>query len=150
VTEVIRLGYPFMQRQRISNPYSVEDKHEGVDFAAVRSEDYAEFYGTPTIATHDAQILIGYSITGYGLYVYLKSLDDRFATLHAHLSETIVPDREIVRKGDVIGLVGCTGKCKPPGTRGTHLHFGFRTLPVRTKSYWDYGYVDPIPFMEML
>lgn len=149
------LGYPFKQIQRISNYYSLittptQSKHEGLDFAAVHREDYREFYGTPVTATHSGEVVLGYSIKGYGLYVYLISEDKTFATVSAHLGETMVEHGSFVEDGDVIGLVGCTGLCKPPGTRGTHLHFGLRFLPAPVDSVWPYGYIDPFPYMRML
>jgi len=147
--KAIRLSYPFKQVQRISNPYSLRDHHEGLDFAAVVREHYREFYGTPTVATHRGKVITGYSVSGYGVYVYLLSEDYSFATLHAHLAEILVKDGEWIEDQQPLGLVGCTGNCKPPGTRGTHLHYGFRFLPAPAEHAWPYGYVDPTPYMEM-
>lgn len=41
-----------------------------------------------------------------------------FRTLYAHLSRVRVADGQSVNRGDVIGEMGCTGRCT-----GTHLHF---------------------------
>ena len=44
-----------------------------------------------------------------------------YRTLYAHQSERLVAGGDIVAQGDVIGLVGITGRATHP-----HLHFGIR------------------------
>lgn len=71
----------------------------------------------------------GWSDNGYGYHVVIDHGID-YVTLYAHLSEYFVQPGDIVRKGDVIGIVGSTGN-----STGTHLHFEIR----------DYGYlIDPL------
>ena len=64
----------------------------------------------------------GYS--GYGQVVVLD-LPGNLSALYAHLSDVHVRVGERVRKGELLGLAGCTGNCS-----GTHLHFEIRRAGV--------------------
>ena len=59
--------------------------------------------------------LSGYE--GYG-NVVLLDLPGPYTALYAHLSSVRVKAGQRVRKGQRLGLAGCTGSCS-----GTHLHF---------------------------
>jgi murein DD-endopeptidase MepM/ murein hydrolase activator NlpD len=84
--------------------------------------DFAAPPGTPLYAIQDGTVLIarnsGYN-GGYGLYVVIDFTDGRQAIL-AHLSKVSVKAGDVVRRGQVIGLVGSTGK-----STGPHVHIGF-------------------------
>jgi murein DD-endopeptidase MepM/ murein hydrolase activator NlpD len=54
---------------------------------------------------------------GYGNVVVLD-LPGPYTALYAHLSNVRVRPGQRVRKGQRLGLAGCTGSCS-----GTHLHF---------------------------
>ena len=54
---------------------------------------------------------------GYGKTVVVSFGRD-YKLLYAHLSKVHVRPGQLVRKGQRIGLAGCTGSCS-----GTHLHF---------------------------
>jgi len=150
MTTNIILKHPFKKEVRISNPFSIVNGHEGIDYASLESWNYRNFYGTPVYSAHAGKVILGYSISGYGLYVYLVSSDETFATVYAHLGETFVKSGQLVKEEELLGLVGCTGNCRPPGTKGTHLHFGLRKLPSPVPRKWPYGYEDPAPYMEEL
>ena len=72
----------------------------------------------------------GYS--GYGQVVVLD-LPGNLSALYAHLSDVHVHVGDRVRKGELLGLAGCTGNCS-----GTHLHFEIRRGGVP---------VNPLPFL---
>jgi murein DD-endopeptidase MepM/ murein hydrolase activator NlpD len=57
-------------------------------------------------------------------------------TMYFHLSELRVGEGEIVRKGDVLGLSGATGR-----VTGAHLHWGARLANAR---------VDPIQLLDKI
>jgi murein DD-endopeptidase MepM/ murein hydrolase activator NlpD len=63
---------------------------------------------------------------GYGKVVVLD-LPGPYTALYAHLSSVRVRPGQHVRKGQRLGLAGCTGHCT-----GTHLHFEvkLRGVPV--------------------
>jgi len=62
---------------------------------------------------------------GYGYFVVVhhgKSTKDGYSSLYAHLSEIKVQLRDKVKKGQIIGLSGSTGR-----STGPHLHFEWIT-----------------------
>lgn len=100
--------------------------HKGVDFGAPT--------GTPVLAASLGRVLLADVVDGYGLTVVLRHHQDTQETLYAHLSEIFVRPGEVVKQGQVIGLVGSTGN-----STGPHLHFEFQQL---TMDGWVA--VDPI------
>ncbi len=99
-------------------------RHNGVDLAAPT--------GTPIYATADGIVGRADRFSSYGLYV---SIDHgaELETRYAHMSRLAVSAGERVRKGDVIGYVGSTGR-----STGPHLHYEVRIDGVA---------VNPIPYM---
>jgi murein DD-endopeptidase MepM/ murein hydrolase activator NlpD len=67
----------------------------------------------------------------YGNLVVLKHLNG-YSTRYGHLSAFKVRENETVRKGDIIGYVGMTGRSTAP-----HLHYEVRLndAPVNPKPY---------------
>jgi hypothetical protein len=89
--------------------------HEGIDISAP--------LGTPIVASKDGIVVVTGRKEGYGGYgntVEIKH-DDDFSTRYAHLSKVIVKEGDTVKAGEVIGYVGCTGRCTGP-----HCHFEIR------------------------
>jgi len=84
-------------------------EHPGVDI-------YAPL-GTPVFASSDGIVIEKNFSPHLGLYIKIKHNDDIY-TLYGHLNRVFVNKGEFVRKGDIIGEVGLTGK-----TSGPHLHF---------------------------
>ncbi len=86
--------------------------HAGVDIVAR--------YGAPVRATADGVVYrVGYS-RGLGRYVKIKHRHG-FMTVYGHLRKYVVKRGERVRKGDIIGYVGNTGR-----STGPHLHYEIR------------------------
>lgn len=99
--------------------------HKGVDLAAPT--------GTPIYATADGIVTRADWFSSYGLYISVDhggELETRFA----HLSRLAVEAGERVKKGDLIGYVGSTGR-----STGPHLHYEVRVGGVA---------VNPIPYMK--
>ncbi|MGB7407366.1 MAG: M23 family metallopeptidase [Pontixanthobacter sp.] len=98
--------------------------HKGVDLAAAT--------GTPIYATADGIVSKASRFSSYGLYVSIEhgaELQTRFA----HMSRIAVKNGARVKKGDIIGYVGSTGR-----STGPHLHYEVR---IGGKA------VNPIPYM---
>lgn len=108
--------HPILQRRR---------QHHGVDLSAPT--------GTPVYATADGAVARADRSRSYGLVVYLDH-GAELETRYAHLSRLLVADGQAVRKGDVIGYVGSTGR-----STGPHLHYEVRVDGVA---------VNPIPYMK--
>ena len=112
-------------------------KHNGIDLVGYKSElDY--------IVAHSDGVVIesrnNYSTndktgSSYGNYVKIKH-NDKYSTLYAHLSykSLTVKNGDKVKKGQVIGYMGNTGR-----SSGAHLHF----------EVWENGTrINPKPYID--
>ena len=86
--------------------------HTGIDFGAS--------VGTPIRAAADGVVVIAGPYGGYGNATVIDH-GNALATLYGHQSALLVATGDRVNRGQVIGLVGCTGYCTGP-----HLHFEVR------------------------
>lgn len=77
-------------------------------------------YGTPIRAASSGRVFWASSKRGYGNTVILVHADN-ISTLYGHMSKIDVRAGQLVRRGQVIGNVGCTGLCT-----GNHLHYEVR------------------------
>ena len=107
------------------DPFSQEKKqHWGIDLKAPT--------GTPVLATADGTVIsVENQPNGYGKYVVIVH-DNNYQTRYAQLSEYKVSVGSKVTKGNVIGLVGSSGRSTAP-----HLHYevilnGKRIDPIST------------------
>jgi len=83
--------------------------HRGVDFGAPS--------GTPIYAAGDGTVEVAGRNGGYGNYIRIRH-NGTYKTAYAHLSRIKVKNGSRVRQGQVIGLVGSTGR-----STGPHLHY---------------------------
>jgi murein DD-endopeptidase MepM/ murein hydrolase activator NlpD len=95
--------------------------------------DIAARHGAPVFATADGVVLATFRSPTYGIGADLRH-GDAFLTRYAHLSALAVRNGERVRRGQLIGRVGATGR-----TTGPHLHY--ETYVRRADVYHS---VDPI------
>lgn len=87
--------------------------HYGMDFTGPEGAD--------VFATGDGVVVeAGYSLFGYGNRL---TIDHGFGykTVYAHLNEISVENGQKIKRGDVIGKLGNTGR-----STGTHLHYEVR------------------------
>lgn len=90
-----------------------EHFHSGVDIAGTKSKNiFAIQSGTVTAAVNS-----GYN-NGQGKYIKINH-GNGYVSIYMHLKKVGVKKGDHVDKGQVIGIMGCTGSCT-----GTHLHFG--------------------------
>lgn len=106
-----------------SDPFNRGTKmHEGVDMAAP--------IGTPIYATGNGIA----SIPQGGGYGYQIMVDHKFGykTRYAHLSKILVEPGQWVKRGEIIGLMGSTGR-----STGSHLHYEIihKGVPVNPINY---------------
>jgi murein DD-endopeptidase MepM/ murein hydrolase activator NlpD len=88
--------------------------------------DLGASLGTPIMAAADGEVIIsrtGGWNGGYGNYVVIKHANGT-QTLYAHNNANKVSAGDQVKKGEVIGTVGHTGRVSGP--TGNHLHFEVR------------------------
>lgn len=100
-------------------------RHNGVDIPAP--------YGTPIYATADGIVGRAQCLGGYGNYVEIEH-GNAIETRYGHMSSFVVQPGQQVKKGDVIGYVGSTGR-----STGNHLHYEVRI---------DGEPVNPMPFVR--
>lgn len=99
-------------------------QHAGIDLAAPT--------GTPVYATADGVVGRADWYSSYGLYISINH-GASMETRYAHLSRLAVAAGDNVKKGDLIGYVGSTGR-----STGPHLHYEVRVEGLA---------VNPIPYM---
>ncbi len=108
------LGSPF--GYRIDPIAGARSKHEGLDFAVDA--------GTPIVAAADGVVLSADSHPDYGNVVDIDH-GDGLTSRYAHMSRIDVKPGMLVKRGEIIGAVGSTGR-----STGPHLHFEVRMLGV--------------------
>ncbi len=103
----------------------VWSEHEGLDFTAPS--------GTPIYATGDGIVTASYRSTTYGNVLFVNH-GYGYQTRYAHLTNYIVERGESVKRGQVIGYVGSTGRSQAP-----HLHY---------EVLFNYKPINPINFFQ--
>jgi len=100
-------------------------QHQGIDLAQPT--------GTPIRATADGVVGRADWFSSYGLFVSLEH-GGSIETRYGHMSRLNVAAGQAVKKGDIIGYVGSTGR-----STGPHLHYEVRIAGVA---------VNPLPYMQ--
>lgn len=100
-------------------------RHKGVDMAGP--------IGTPIYATADGIVGRAQWVGGYGKYVELNH-GGEIQTRYGHLSQILVEPNQRVTKGQIVGLMGSTGR-----STGSHLHYEVRIAG---------NSVNPMPFIS--
>ena len=119
---------------RIDPVYKTTRFHAGLDFAAPM--------GTPIYATADGRIEVaGNTGNGYGIHVLIDH-GFGYETLYGHMVRVKVRSGQKIKRGEVIGWVGSTGK-----STGPHCHYevhknGIHVDPV----YFFYNDLTPEQF----
>lgn len=105
---------------RLSSPFGVRTdpfnggarRHAGVDLPGT--------VGTPVHAAADGVVAYAGRAGSYGNLVEIAH-GDGLETRYAHMARVAVAAGALVRRGDVVGLMGSTGR-----STGSHLHFEVR------------------------
>lgn len=122
-----------------TDPFTkVRKFHYGMDFSAKR--------GTPIFAPGDGVVVRADNrSSGYGKHIRIDH-GYGYVTLYAHLYKYNVRKGQRVKRGDIIGFVGSTGRSQAP-----HLHYevfkdGNRINPIN----FYYGNLSASEFNELL
>jgi len=122
-----------------SDPFTKQRKmHWGMDFTAPR--------GTPIYASGDGVVVRADSnSSGYGNHIRIDH-GYGYVSLYAHLYKYNVQKNQKVKRGDLIGFVGSTGRSEAP-----HLHYEIfkddqRINPIN----FYYGSLTPEEFSKLL
>lgn len=112
-------GQPVLGPVRVSSEFGIRSNpfggggyevHEGIDFAGAVGDIIA--------ATGDGVVTLASYQGGYGNMVTIDH-GGGYETLYAHMSDIKVKVGETVKRGEIIGFVGNTGR-----STGPHLHYG--------------------------
>jgi murein DD-endopeptidase MepM/ murein hydrolase activator NlpD len=87
-------------------------QHSGTDFAAPAN--------SPVPCPVEGKVVAAGPLAGYGTRVEIQH-SERISSFYAHLSKALVKEGDRVTKGQVIGLLGRSGK-----TTGNNLHYELR------------------------
>ena len=111
---------------RVDPVYHIRRFHQGMDFSAP--------IGTDVFATGDGIVTYAGWRQGYGETVEIDH-GFNYATRYAHCSKIFAKKGKKVKRGDVIALVGNTGK-----STGPHLHYEvhYNKKPVDPRNYYFY------------
>lgn len=108
-----------------SDPFTGHARmHKGIDIPGP--------VGTPIYATADGIVSRSEWMNGYGNLVEISHGNDT-ETRYGHLSKLLVQPNERVRRGQLIGLMGSTGR-----STGSHLHYEIRVAGEA---------INPLPFV---
>lgn len=119
---------------RLSSPFGYRSDPISGDSRMHKGQDIASDTGTPIYATGDGVVQeCGYNASGYGNLVKINH-GYGYRTLYGHLSKVLVSEGQKVRKGDLIGLMGSTGK-----STGPHVHYEvhYRDTPQNPMNFMD-------------
>ena len=114
----------------------IRKMHEGMDFTAKP--------GTPIYATGNGTVTRSERSTSFGNVVYINH-GYGYLTVYAHMKKIATRKGKKVKRGDIIGYVGNTGRSVSP-----HLHYevikdGRHVNPI----YYYYGNLTPEEFVAM-
>jgi murein DD-endopeptidase MepM/ murein hydrolase activator NlpD len=106
--------------------------HTGVDLIAPA--------GTPVVAAAGGVVAQVAYLADYGNFVDVDH-DNGLTSRYAHLSRSLVKAGDVVMKGQVIAMVGVTGR-----TTGPHLHFEVREkgIPLNPNKFLSMGNNDTV------
>ncbi len=123
---------------RIDPVYKDRRLHKGMDFTAPQ--------GTPIYATGDGKVVdAGFNTGGFGNQVIINH-GYGYQTLYGHMFRIKARVGETVKRGEVIGYVGNTGKSTGPHCHYEVHHNGIAVDPI----YYFYNDLTPAQFDRIL
>jgi murein DD-endopeptidase MepM/ murein hydrolase activator NlpD len=123
---------------RIDPVYKTVKFHPGLDFSAPQ--------GTPIYATAEGTVQTAGNLgNGYGNHIVIQH-GYSYSTLYGHMSRIKAKRGQRVKRGEVIGYVGSTGK-----STGSHLHYEvFKGKKRLDPIYFFYNDLTPEQYQQIL
>ena len=123
---------------RIDPVYKTVKFHPGLDFSAPQ--------GTPIYATAEGTVQTAGNVgNGYGNHIVIQH-GYSYSTLYGHMSRIKAKRGQRVKRGEVIGYVGSTGK-----STGSHLHYEvFKGRKRLDPIYFFYNDLTPEQYQQIL
>lgn len=115
--KALPLGWPVLKKTRITSPYGfridpINKKrrfHHGIDISGNITKKI--------VSTGDGSVIFAGSKGGYGLTIIIMH-SDNYKSGYSHLNKIFVKIGDKLEKGDIIGLMGSSGR-----STGVHLHY---------------------------
>jgi murein DD-endopeptidase MepM/ murein hydrolase activator NlpD len=137
-SSAVRLWHGPFQRPvpgEANSQFGTRSRFNGQLRSAHAGADFLSGLGTPVKAPNAGRVVAARDLYFSGNTVILDHGLEVFSML-AHLSRIDVGEQEVVEPGQVVGLVGATGR-----VTGPHLHWALRVLGAR---------VDPLSALALL
>lgn len=136
------MGIPVRSNQITSlygsrvDPFGLETSfHTGIDFAGG--------IGTPIYSTADGVVIAAADDGSTGLGKNVRVMHKfGLITAYAHMNEIAVSKDKKVKRGDLLGFVGTTGR-----STGPHLHYEVRIKSLEPENWFELTY-NPMPFIR--
>ncbi len=121
-----QLLWPTLEVDHVTSSFGIRhgELHAGIDLPLRR--------GAPIIASMDGRVVSADYSGGHGKTIYIEHRNSYF-TRYSHCYVMFVREGDLVKKGQVIGLIGSTGN-----STGNHLHFEVRYNQIP---------LDPLDFL---
>ncbi|OCK46965.1 endopeptidase [Stenotrophomonas maltophilia] len=102
--------------------------------------------GTPVLAVADGTVEKLFDSERGGLTIYQFEPSGRWCYYYAHLQRYAdgLAERQVIKRGDVIGYVGSTGNAN---AEAPHLHFEVHVLGPG-KQWWKGESINPYPLLK--
>lgn len=110
--------------------FGKKEYHDGIDIVGITDKT--------VYAINDGIVTVLNEPNGFGNYCRIKTADNQYNFYYAHMSEIVVKTGQKIKKGDVLGVMGSTGK-----STGEHTHICIRN--VRTGKDIDIHRYTQIP-----
>ena len=103
--------------RKLTSPYGYRIHPTTGQYKFHNGVDLANDQGTPIYAARSGRVTVATYGGTYGNYVTINH-GDGFSSLYAHMTRYVVHKGDTVKKGQLIGYMGSTGR-----STGPHLHF---------------------------
>ncbi len=103
--------------RKLTSPYGYRIHPTTGQYKFHNGVDLANDQGTPIYAARSGKVTVATYGGTYGNYVTINH-GDGFSSLYAHMTRYVVHKGDTVKKGQLIGYMGSTGR-----STGPHLHF---------------------------
>ena len=103
--------------RKLTSPYGYRIHPTTGQYKFHNGVDLANDQGTPIYAARSGRVTVATYGSTYGYYVTINH-GDGYSSLYAHMTRYVVHKGDTVKKGQLIGYMGSTGR-----STGPHLHF---------------------------
>ena len=132
IIQKIPNNWPIIGGGFITSPFGMRRSPFSGNWAMHQGVDISWWPGAPIRTSADGQVVFSGMKGGYGRTIQIQH-EYGFQTLYAHLASISAYEGKQVKKGEIIGFLGRSGR-----STGFHLHYEVR---IGTKA------VDPMIFM---